>query len=86
MLSLTRSAAIEGRSLGIRVNPVLQGAIDTPMLWENSNVKSGKEKIDRSDGGQATDVADVIAFLGSDDARFVNGASLVVGGGRLARL
>jgi NAD(P)-dependent dehydrogenase (short-subunit alcohol dehydrogenase family) len=86
MLSLTRSAAIEGRSLGIRVNAVLPGAIDTPMLWENPNVKSGKEKIDRSDVGQATDVADVIAFLGSDDARFVNGASIVVDGGRLARL
>lgn len=86
MLSLTRSAALEGKSLGIRVNAVLPGAIDTPMLWENPNVKSGEEKIDTGEVGQATEVADVIAFLGSDDARFVNGASIVVDGGRLARL
>lgn len=86
MLSLTRSAAIEGKSLGIRVNAVLPGAIDTPMLWENPNIKSGKEKIDKSDVGQTADIAEVIAFLGSDYARFVNGASIVVDGGRLARL
>lgn len=86
MLSLTRSSSIEGKSLGIRVNAVLPGAIDTPMLWENPNVKSGKEKIDKSDVGQATDLAQVIAFLGSDEARFINGASIVVDGGRLARL
>lgn len=86
MLSLTRSAAIEGKSLGIRVNAVLPGAIDTPMLWENPSVKSGQEKIDRGDVGQPADVADVIAFLGSDEARFVNGAAILVDGGRLARL
>lgn len=86
LLSLTRSASIEGKERGIRVNAVLPGAIDTPMLWENPNVKSGKEKIDKSDVGQAEDIAEVIAFLGSSDARFVNGASIVVDGGRLARL
>lgn len=86
MLSLTRSASMEGKSLGIRVNAVLPGAIDTPMLRENPNVKSGEEKIDESSVGQTADIAEVIAFLGSDEARFVNGASIVVDGGRLARL
>lgn len=86
MLSLTRSAAIEGKCLGIRVNAVLPGAIDTPMLRENPNVKSGKEKLDESEIGQADDIAEVIAFLASDEARFVNGASIVADGGRIARL
>ncbi len=49
-LSLTRSASIDGKSFGIRVNAVLPRAIDTPLLWNNRNVKAGKEKIDKSNG------------------------------------
>lgn len=86
MLSLTRSASIEGKAKGIRVNAVLPGAIDTPMLWENPNIKSGLEKIDRADVGKAEDVAAAIAYLGSSDAAFIDGAALRVDGGRLGRL
>ncbi|MFC5550707.1 SDR family NAD(P)-dependent oxidoreductase [Massilia aerilata] len=86
LLSLTRSAALEGKPKGIRVNAVLPGAIDTPMLWDNPNVRSGIEIIDKADVGQPEDVAEVVAFLASDSARFVQGASLLVDGGRLARL
>lgn len=86
LVSLTRSAALEGKPLGVRVNAVLPGAVDTPMLWDNPNVKSGIEKIDRADVGAASDIASAIAYLASDDARFVQGAALVVDGGRLDRL
>jgi NAD(P)-dependent dehydrogenase (short-subunit alcohol dehydrogenase family) len=86
LLSLTRSAALEGRPKGIRTNVILPGAIDTPMLWENPNVKSGAEKIDKADVGQPEDIAAAIAFLVSDEARFVCGAELRVDGGRLDRL
>jgi NAD(P)-dependent dehydrogenase (short-subunit alcohol dehydrogenase family) len=86
MLSLTRSAALEGKPKGIRVNAVLPGAIDTPMLWDNPNVRAGIEIIDRNDVGAPEDVAEVVAFLASSGARFVQGASLLVDGGRLARL
>ena len=41
LVSLTRSAALEGKPKGIRVNAVLPGAVDTPMLWQNPNIKSG---------------------------------------------
>jgi NAD(P)-dependent dehydrogenase (short-subunit alcohol dehydrogenase family) len=86
LLSLTRSAAIEGKEKGIRVNAVLPGAIDTPMLWENPNIKSGLEVIQQSDVGKAEDIAAAIAYLASDDAKFVQGTMLRVDGGRLARL
>jgi NAD(P)-dependent dehydrogenase (short-subunit alcohol dehydrogenase family) len=86
LLSLTRSAAIEGTPKKIRVNAVLPGAIDTPMLWNNPNVKSGAETIDPSVVGKAEDVADVIVFLASDEARFVQGANVRIDGGRLSRL
>lgn len=84
--SLTRSSAIEGQAKGIRVNSVLPGAIETPMLRENPNVKSGAEVIDAADVGRPDDVAAAIAYLASDDAAFVTGAELRVDGGRLARL
>ncbi len=84
LLSLTRSAAIEAKP--VRVNAVVPGAVDTPMLWENPNVKSGAEVIDKADVGRPEDLAAAVAFLASDDAAFVTGAALNVDGGRLARL
>lgn len=86
LVSLTRSAAIEGKSRGIRVNVILPGAVDTPMLWENPNIKSGLETINKADVGKPEDIAATIAYLASHDAEFVQGAQLCVDGGRLNRL
>jgi NAD(P)-dependent dehydrogenase (short-subunit alcohol dehydrogenase family) len=86
LLSLTRSAALEGIPKGIRVNAILPGAIDTPMLWNNPQVKSGAEHIDAADVGKPGDVAGAVAFLASSESSFINGASLLVDGGRLCRL
>lgn len=86
LLSFTRSAQLEGKARNIRVNAVLPGAVDTPMLWENPNVTSGLEHIDRGMVGSADSVAEVIAFLASPEAEFVCGASLIADGGRLGKL
>lgn len=86
LLSLTRSTAIEGRARGIRANAVLPGAIDTPMLWDNPNIKSGVEAINPEDVGKPDQIAAAVAFLASGDAAFVTGVALNVDGGRLARL
>lgn len=86
VLSLTRSSSIEGKAKGLRTNVVLPGAIDTPMLWDNPNVKSGEEQINKADVGKAEDVAAMVAYLASDDAAFVQGAQVRVDGGRLDHL
>ena len=86
MLSLTRTTSIEGRERHIRANAVLPGAIDTPMLWNNPNLKSGLEILDKKDVGQPGDIAGAVAFLASGDAKFITGATLAVDGGRLAKL
>lgn len=86
MLSLTRSGAIEGKARGFRVNAVLPGAIDTPMLWQNPNLKSGAETLKPEDVGKPEDVAAAVAFLCAEEAKFVTGAALNVDGGRLSHL
>lgn len=86
LLSLTRSAAIEGKPKGIRVNAILPGAIDTPMLWDNPNIKAGLEQVSKDSVGKPGDIAAVAAFLASADAAFVQGAMIEVDGGRLNRL
>lgn len=86
VVSLTRSAALEGKAKNIRVNAVLPGAVDTPMLWDNPNVKAGLERLQRSDVGRPEDIAATIAYLASEDACFVQGATIQVDGGRLAGL
>ena len=86
LVSLTRSASLEGKSKRIRVNAVLPGAVDTPMLWENPNIRSGVETINLTDVGKPEDIAAAIAYLASDDAKFVDGAAMRVDGGRLSRL
>jgi len=86
LVSLTRSAALEGKVKGIRVNAILPGAISTAMLWDNPNVKAGLETIKMDDVGRPEDVAAAIAFLASEDSQFIQGATLRVDGGRLASL
>ena len=86
LVSLTRSGSIEGKPKGLRVNAILPGAISTPMLWDNPNIKAGLETINKTDVGQPEDVAAAIAYLASDDAKFVTGVALNVDGGRLTHL
>ncbi len=83
--AFTRGFSLEMASRKIRVNAVAPGAVDTPMLWNNPNVKSGAEKIAGA-VGRPEDLAAAICFMASDDAAFVNGATLIVDGGRLALL
>lgn len=84
--ALVRALAVELAPRGIRANAVRLGAIDTPMLWGNPNVRSGVEQIDRASVGSPDEAAAAIVWLASPEARFVTGSVLAVDGGRLARL
>ena len=80
--AFSRVLALECESRKIRVNCIAPGAVNTPMLWDNPNVKSGKEKV-KGAVGQPEDLAAAICFLASSEARFINGTTLVVDGARL---
>jgi 3-oxoacyl-[acyl-carrier protein] reductase len=76
-------AAILG-SRGIRVNAVAPGVIDTDMsnftkTEAGREVALGMQALKRI--GKPEDIADVVAFVASDDARWITGASIPVDGG-----
>ncbi len=80
--SFTRGMCREYEPAKVRTNCVAPGAVDTPMLWNNPNVKSGKEKVEGAIG-KPEDIASAVCFLASDEAAFINGTTLIADGGRL---
>jgi len=83
VVGLTKSAAKELGSRGIRVNAVAPGFIATDMLDTLDEAGRAERIADTALGrlGTAEDVADVITFLLSDQARFVTGQVIGVDGG-----
>ncbi|MEX0626067.1 MAG: SDR family oxidoreductase [Chloroflexota bacterium] len=91
LLALTRAAAVELAPEGIRVNALLPGAVDTPMLRAGAaRFEDGIDHIGlRTPLGRvanADEVARSIVFLAGPDAAYVTGATLTVDGGVLAAL
>src|SRR5690606_480774 len=78
--ALTRALAVEYDEQRIRVNAIRPGSVDTPMLWENPNVKAGKEDVARLELGRPDQIVEAILFLVSEAASFITGAVLNVDG------
>lgn len=85
VLAMTRHLAMEGRLHGVRANSVSPGTIETNQtrfILEDSEwcrVQLGRAMMNRM--GQPEEVANVVAFLASDDASYVTGADIAVDGG-----
>ena len=89
MNGFTRSAALEVADKGIRVNAVAPGPVATGGLDRFTG--GGEEAaaamaatVPAGGLGHVNDIADVIKFLASDDARFLTGQIVAVNGGKTA--
>lgn len=84
---LTQTLAVEYAAKNIRVNAVCPAYIDTPLLdFIGEDGKNELKKIHPIGRlGQPEEVANVVLFLASDDASFVNGTSILVDGGYVAQ-
>ena len=90
VVGLTKAAAQEYARRGIRVNAVLPGSTDTPMIrrFIGDNPEIAKLIASTNIGGRmltADEVAEVAVWLASDAASMVNGQSVIVDGGGLVR-
>jgi len=86
---LTRSAALElGSTRGIRVNAVMPGLVDTPLMESApaAFTEAALTEIPLGRVGLPADIAPTIVFLVSDDSSYYNGAELVVDGGLTAHV
>ena len=86
ILGFTRHLAKEEAGYGITVNSVCPGLIDTEMVRttiDDARAKAYADSFPIQRMGQPSEVAELVAFLASDRAAYITGASLDINGGDL---
>ncbi|KAK3045968.1 hypothetical protein LTR09_012511 [Extremus antarcticus] len=85
VVGFTKAMALELGQKQIRINAVAPGYINTPTNAGvvAGEVKAQEEKVAMGRMGQPEEVADVVAFLFSDESRYMNGSIVEITGGRV---
>ena len=84
VVAITRDLAYEVARHGIRVNAIAPGPIETPMMGDALTPQQKEayaQSIPLGRLGQPRDIGNAVAFLVSDEASFITGATLPVSGG-----
>jgi 3-oxoacyl-[acyl-carrier protein] reductase len=88
VIMLTKTMALELAHLGIRVNAVCPGYIQTPMSMEIDSPEFTAAFVDRyipmNRPGTTKEIASLFLFLASDDSSFITGQVIIADGGQLA--
>ena len=91
VVALTRNVAVycQEKGYAIRCNAILPGAHDTPMtraaLVEGPAAEAGFDPIRLGLQGDPVDVANLVAFLASDESRRITGTTIVIDNGQTAK-
>jgi NAD(P)-dependent dehydrogenase (short-subunit alcohol dehydrogenase family) len=90
LLGLTKTAAVENARTGMRINAICPGSTDTPSLRAAMDGNPQVEKMILSSVpsgrlGRPEEIAEAAVWLCSDRASYVNGESMLVDGGAVAR-
>lgn len=85
ILGFTKSIALELGSRNIRCNAIAPGFIETEMTaaLDEKTVDSWRQAIPLKRGGTPLDVANLVAFLASDESSYITGQTINVDGGML---
>lgn len=81
VVAVTMQAAVEWAGLGIRVNCVAPGGVETPAMREMGFPPEVVDPIPMKRLNQPEDVANCVAFLASDKAATITGQTIVIDGG-----
>jgi NAD(P)-dependent dehydrogenase (short-subunit alcohol dehydrogenase family) len=93
IIGLTRAMALDLAPFGVRVNCIVPGSIDTPMMWDGYDEEAlpeirriAAESVPVGRVAQPEEIATAVVFLASSAASLVNGTSLVADGALLAKI
>lgn len=88
IIGMSETLAVEWAPLGINVNVIAPGAIDTPMVQATQMPKEAMEamvqRVPLKRIGRSEEVSALVVFLASEEASYITGATFYVDGGWLA--